>query len=442
MPYVIKKSDGTTLLTLGDGLIDNASSSLTFVGKNVSNYGLIQNENFIYLLENFANNTPPGNALTGQTWFDVQNLVLKVNNGIDWKPTAILDFSETPPISPAPGYLWFDKTRQQLFINSSTSGTDYTLIGPETVFGFDVTKLVSKSILGTDNQQHPIIEIVVNGEILGVISNTEFFVDSSNPISGINQIFRGITAKNYTTKDFPFIGRSTTSDFAYTASTSTNIAGGLRGSIPYQTTNGATTFVTIPPTTGYVLASSPTEPRWVELSKASAGYANTATGSLSLLNGAQTQFIFASTASTASTIVERDGDASIWANVIHGVATTAQYADLAEKYLADQEYEIGTVVMVGGAKEITAATVGSRALGVISENPAYMMNSELEGGTYVALKGRVPVKVSGEVKKGDRLMSGNDGYAISVPSPCTEVFAIALETNADAGLKTIEAVIL
>jgi hypothetical protein len=424
MPYVIKKSDGTTLLTLADGLIDNASSSLTFVGKNVSNYGLIQNENFIYLLENFANNTPPGNALTGQTWFDVQNLVLKVNNGIDWKPTATLDFSDTLPISPAPGYLWFDTTRQQLFINSSTSGTDYTLIGPETVFGFGVTKLVSKSILGTDNQQHPIIEIVVNGEILGVISNTEFFVDSSNPISGINQIFRGITAKNYTTKDFPFIGRSTTSDFAYTASTSTNIAGGLRGSIPYQTTNGATTFVDMP-TEGYVLSSGPDQqPQWIDL-----GVIRGAIGVSSIIK-------------TGTPGVGNIGQADNSFGTIYGKASSAQYADLAEKYLADREYEVGTVVMIGGEKEITAATVGARALGVISANPAYMMNSELEGGTYVALKGRVPVKITGSVNKGDRLMAGDSGYAIVVPSPCTEVFAIALETNTEIGLKMIEAVIL
>jgi len=60
---------------------------------------------------------------------------------------------------------------------------------------------------------------------------------------------------------------------------------------------------------------------------------------------------------------------------------------LAEKYLADAEYEIGTVMVVGGEKEVTASTAfGQRAIGVVSGSPAYMMNSELEGGTYVALK--------------------------------------------------------
>jgi hypothetical protein len=126
---------------------------------------------------------------------------------------------------------------------------------------------------------------------------------------------------------------------------------------------------------------------------------------------------------------------------MYGTATSARYADLAEKYLADKEYEVGTVVVVGGEKEVTACSHGCRALGVVSANPAYMMNSELAGGTYIALKGRVPVKVYGTVNKGDRLVAADNGCAIRAHLS-TEVFAIALETSNDAGVKTIEAVVL
>jgi hypothetical protein len=133
-----------------------------------------------------------------------------------------------------------------------------------------------------------------------------------------------------------------------------------------------------------------------------------------------------------------------WANVrattFSGVSTSAQYADLAEKYLADADYEVGTVVCVGGDKEVTATKLGDRAIGVVSANPAYKMNSELEGGTYVALKGRVPVKIAGPVKKGDRLVAGNDGWAMTGHG--TDVFGIALESNDDMGIKLVEAVIL
>ena len=131
----------------------------------------------------------------------------------------------------------------------------------------------------------------------------------------------------------------------------------------------------------------------------------------------------------------------MYANVFNGTATSANYADLAEKYLADDEYSVGTVVMIGGEKEITLAEPGCRALGVVSENPAFMMNSELEGGTYIALKGRVPVKVVGKVKKGQRLIADVDGYSSTIGDKC-DAFAIALESSDDEGRKLIEAVIL
>jgi hypothetical protein len=115
---------------------------------------------------------------------------------------------------------------------------------------------------------------------------------------------------------------------------------------------------------------------------------------------------------------------------------------LAEKYLPDADYEVGTVMVVGGEKEVTASSWGQRAIGVISANPAFMMNKDLEGGVYVALKGRVPVKVTGVVKKGQRLIATNGGLAVAGVPHSSDVFAMALESSDDAGVKTIEAVIL
>jgi hypothetical protein len=148
-----------------------------------------------------------------------------------------------------------------------------------------------------------------------------------------------------------------------------------------------------------------------------------------------------STASDNDTIAARDAGGNLNAVLFQGTATAARYADLAEKYLADQEYEVGTVVSVGGTAEVTAASFGELAIGVVSANPAFMMNSELEGGTYIALKGRVPVKVIGSVSKGDRLVAGNSGLA-QVAADRLDVFAVALEASDDTGVKLIEAVIL
>jgi len=156
----------------------------------------------------------------------------------------------------------------------------------------------------------------------------------------------------------------------------------------------------------------------------------------------QTWSVDATTTNTASKIAARDSAGDIYATVFRGLATSANYADLAEKYLADQEYEVGTVVAVGGEAEVTAGSYGDRAIGVVSAHPAYMMNSELEGGTYIALKGRVPVKVSGTVRKGQRLVAYNNGTAVAAVPHANDVFAIALESSDDTGVKLIEAVTL
>jgi hypothetical protein len=111
-------------------------------------------------------------------------------------------------------------------------------------------------------------------------------------------------------------------------------------------------------------------------------------------------------------------------------------------YLADAEYEVGTVMMIGGEKEVTASKWGKRAIGAVSEKPAYLMNKDLVGGTAIALKGRVPVKVIGSIKKGDELIASNDGYAVMAVPHASGVFAVALESSDDTGVKLVECLVL
>jgi hypothetical protein len=151
-------------------------------------------------------------------------------------------------------------------------------------------------------------------------------------------------------------------------------------------------------------------------------------------------------------VAARDGAGDIYATTFRGDAIFAAGADLAEKYLADEEYEVGTVLMVGGEKEVTACQPGHRAFGAVSGAPAYLMNNGLTGGTPVALKGRVPLKVLGHVNKGDRLVASTDGCAgvariLLVGTPVRagsfpDTFAIALESSEDEGVKLIESIII
>jgi hypothetical protein len=216
--------------------------------------------------------------------------------------------------------------------------------------------------------------------------------------------------------------------------------------ITFQTTSASTTVTPLKLVAEDVLPGvNNTTDLGSSILKFATVYANSfngpATQADSLLVGGIAYQTAAVTA-TINTVAVRDGSGNLAANIFNGTATSAQYADLAEKYLPDAEYSVGTVVSVGGSKEITASNSGDRAIGVISENPAFMMNKDLEGGVYVALKGRVPVKVAGTVIKGQRLVASNDGTAVISAAHNSNVFAIALETNADAGIKLVECVIL
>jgi hypothetical protein len=139
--------------------------------------------------------------------------------------------------------------------------------------------------------------------------------------------------------------------------------------------------------------------------------------------------------------------ATVFATTFSGVSTTAKYADLAENYLSDTNYEAGTVVVFGGDKEITTTKLfaDTAVAGVISTNPAYLMNNELDGQP-VALRGRVPVKVQGYTRKGDLLVTGSiPGVAVSVGRDSKygqAVFAKALENKTTADVGVIEAVII
>jgi hypothetical protein len=113
---------------------------------------------------------------------------------------------------------------------------------------------------------------------------------------------------------------------------------------------------------------------------------------------------------SAATLVD------IRANVVHATATSAQYADLAERYATDTPVEAGDVVMLGGIEEITKCeeAVSDAVFGVVSSSPAYLMNSEAgNNDTHpaIALTGRVPVKVRGTGKAGDRIVSAGSGEA-------------------------------
>jgi hypothetical protein len=161
------------------------------------------------------------------------------------------------------------------------------------------------------------------------------------------------------------------------------------------------------------------------------------------------EFAFVNTSEDGETTgnVTISSYANLQVNTLTGTATEAQYADLAEMYSADAEYEPGTVMIFGGDAEITQSTVShdSRTAGVVSTAPAYLMNSKLANGTAIALQGRVPCRVQGVIKKGDLVTTSNTpGVACKMNKDQYEIGCVigkAIQDHTDSGQGIIEVVV-
>jgi len=485
-----------------DGTIDN-TLDIKLIGKNYAGYGEVQNENFVHLLEHFAGPTEPSRRITGQIWYNSDSKKLQyytATGATGWKTTGGAETGPTPPTSPTLGDFWWDTANDQLF---SWSGTQFILVGPQGVSGSGTTQLKSRSVKAAPGgivggTYVPIIQAIVDDSTIYIISKTSFEIDQTvpgNTIAGFGIIKAGITLKD--TNNAEGVTTSATEVFHGTATNALALGGvtandflailnydftpaadpvlfnsggftvgGTSGAgvntltVNINSSNpvfkSATSLMSFQTTSGSVktpltLSSNNILPGADSVSNIGSASFKYATVYATSFNGPATQadslsvggnYQVASTSAGVNTVAARDNSGNLTANVFNGTATAARYADLAEKYLADAEYEVGTVVMIGGETEVTAAQVGFRAIGAVSANPAHLMNSELAGGTAVALKGRVPIKVTGSVIKGQRLVAGPNGTAQAAMGNTADVFAIALESSDDTGVKLVEALVL
>jgi hypothetical protein len=187
MAYIINRFSGQYLVVLEDGTLDT-STSIGLVGRNYTGYGEVQNENFLHLLENFANDSPPARPLSGQTWYNTATNSLSVYNDLGWAPVGSAIISPTEPTG-FNGSLWYNTGTDQLSVYQNNI---WNVIGPEAVAGFAPTQLKARSVLDATGVNRAILELLVDGATIAICSNNDFILNAANPIAGFSEITTGI----------------------------------------------------------------------------------------------------------------------------------------------------------------------------------------------------------------------------------------------------------
>ena len=449
MAYTINLTDGSIFATVADGTI-NTSSSMILVGKNYAGYGEFLDENFIHLLENGSNTTAPAAPLTGQLWWDKQNNVMKVYNGTTFKVISASTASATAPSSNVAGDLWFDTVNQQLKVYN---GSAFILVGPASTSGQGTSGAIVTTITDTLSADHVVIQLYVQDTLVGLISKDPNFTPAPS-ISGFATVRPGIQLST-TVSGAEFQGTATNAQTLDTFDSSQFLRSDANdttsGTLGVLNDSGFTVGIdqdakiSVDQLAAGVVLQNQTQDANLSFAINDNGVNTVA---LSII-GSTSQVGVVGLVNLNANGVGNLGSSSSYFNTVFATATTALYADVAERFEADELLAPGTVVELGGEKEITRSLVelSDTVFGVISTRPAYTMNGGAgDDNTHpkVAMTGRVPVQVVGNINKGDRLVSAGNGLARAAkPGEATafNVIGRSLETKHCTGSHVVEAIV-
>lgn len=403
MAYTIIRSNGTVLTTIQDGTINTGSTSLGLPGRNYAGYGQTLDTNLVRMLENFANDSVPANPIRGQLWYNTNDSTLRICPA---DGTAVA--SSWPILNTASS--GGNTTLGNLVVSSDISSNNISATVGLSAVTLTVSNATISSTITTSN-------VVATNATLSTTNTTAITTGGT----GTSGALVGRWTINGTGNSL-----TSTGNLAFASSTY-----GVK-SDNYMYANG-----------------SPFTP--------SGTYTNANVGDYLTGSNSVTSFYtsFGSNANvtfnklTASYLAGGGTISGIWTLGANS-RIQANYADLAERYEADAVYPPGTLLEIGGEKEVTSVKndCSDDVFGVVSTNSAYLMNSGAgEDNTHpqVALAGRLPVLVTGKVRKGQRLVSAGNGKARGASNEELTPFnsiGRSLSDKDDDGDGVIEAVVI
>ena len=403
MAYFVNKTDGTAIVVL-DGTKDITSTSLTLIGRLATNYGEVQNENFLHLLENFAFATAPAYPIQGQLWFDTSTDTVKVRTtGTTWVEIG----------SNLTTNLYLDSN---LFVGGNTLQI--------------VENSGNVSITNIKNDKNIILRTNVSGivsDALKINGNTGLITVLDSPIEDL-----GVATKNYVDGLESYVDALLIDINSNIASVNSNIQ-----AVNSNLTNTNSSLSGL--TSNISLGSGAINAQSIQLSGntiiSRSGVGNTI---VDFYTPEGLNFISAY-GTVSSNLITVSGQ---WV-LAAGATLNSSYADIAEYYATDFAYGPGTVLVFDGPAEVTTTSAenDTKLAGVVSTNPAYIMNQALDKNKVcIALQGRVPCKVIGPVRKGDLLTTSiMPGYAIATVTPAIgAIVGKSLENNEIQGPCVVE----
>jgi len=478
MAYTVNKTNSSSSpnqYTVQDGVV-NTQTDLSFIGKGYAGYGEVIAENFLHLLENFSNTSAPTKPIQGQLWWDSTNSKLQVYNGTSFQTAGgSAPYQSSAPANLAAGDLWIDSGTGQMYYYSGTSSV---LVGPPSSTG-TTNGFTYDTILDSGDTSQNITKLFNDGNLIAIISEDTFTPKVT--LSGFASIKKGITLTT-AIADTKFQGTATdadalggveaanylrsnandttsgtlgiTTDSGFTVGADSDLSITVDGTgiivantvqntdITFKVNDGGvtSTVMTIDGSESRIGIGTTTPTTKLDISgtTTSTAFVGPLTGNVTgnvTSAGANSMTTLTMGGNLTSKAILPDADVSYDIgtsakkyNTIYAKATSAQYADLAEMYLTDKPYPVGTVMYVHDVDTLADARAGEIPVGVISEYPAFLMNNTqaMSNGQSVALKGRVPVRVIGSCKAGQPVYVGESGVATPYAEGQSSIFIVGI----------------